>query len=246
MTIFLTLPAYNEEASLPDLFKALKQELDTSGYEWQIVAVDDGSTDATGHIFQQWSSVLPVHLITHQVNQGLGVTIQDGLRRAAELAQPHDVIVTMDADNTHSPALIPAMAGCIQQGHDLVIASRYCRGSKVLGLSATRRLLTHGARLLYQTILPIPGVRDYTCGFRAYSAAMLQKAFAQYKQTLVTEQSFVCMAEILVKLSRMPLKITEVPMVLRYDLKGGPSKMKVGQTILKSLALILRYRVGRH
>jgi len=58
---------------------------------------------------------LRIDLIRHEVNKGLGKTIQDGLRRAAELASADDVIITRDADNTHAPPLIPAMVRCIQQ-----------------------------------------------------------------------------------------------------------------------------------
>jgi dolichol-phosphate mannosyltransferase len=244
MRIFLTLPAYNEETALPHLLESFKSQMDSSGYEGQVVVVDDGSTDATSRIVQDWSSFLPIDLIRHQVNAGLGTTIHDGLRRTAELARADDVIVTMDADNTHSPSLIPAMVRCIEQGHDVVIASRYRRGSQVLGLSAVRQLMSYGASWLFQIMFPIPGVRDYTCGFRAYSAKALQQAFAAYPQDLVTERSFACMAEILLKLRRMHLKMIEVPMILRYDRKVGSSKMSVGRTILKSLALVARNSFG--
>jgi dolichol-phosphate mannosyltransferase len=247
MTIFLTLPAYNEEAALPQLLESFKCQMHSAGYEGRVVVVDDGSTDGTGRIVQEWSSVLRIDLIRHEVNTGLGKTIEDGLRRAAELAHADDVIITMDADNTHSPSLIPAMVRGIQQGHDVVIASRYRRGSKVLGLSWMRQLMTYGARFLYQMRFPIPGVRDYTCGFRAYSAGALQRAFVAYEQELVTEPNFVCMAEILLKLRGMHLKMVEVPMILRYDRKVGSSKMSVGRTALESLALIARksFRTGR-
>src|SRR6266851_2529257 len=116
MTIFLTLPAYNEEASLPQLLESFKCQMHSAGYEGRVVVVDDGSTDATSRIVQDWSSVLHIELIRHEVNAGLGKTIRDGLRRAADLAHTDDVIITMDADNTHAPSLIPAMVRCIQQG----------------------------------------------------------------------------------------------------------------------------------
>ena len=242
MTIFLTLPAYNEEESLPNLFTAFLAEMDKAGYQRQVVIVDDGSKDRTREVIKEWSSKLPIELVIHPQNRGLGETIRDALARAAEMANPDDLIVTMDADNTHSPALIPQMVAEIDAGKDVVIASRYCKGSKVVGLAAHRHLMSYGARVIFQMACPIPGVKDYTCGFRAYRASVVQKALAQLGPALVTERSFACMAEILLRLAKYPLKFAEVPMVLRYDLKGGASKMRVGTTTMKTLRLIARVR----
>jgi len=112
-------------------------------------------------------------------------------------------------------------------------------------LSPFRHLTSYGARMLFTLVFPIRGVRDYTSGFRAYRPAVLQQAFATHGDGLVTERGFSCMAEILVRLCRQKLKISEVPMVLRYDQKGGASKMKVGKTILTTLKLMARMRASR-
>jgi len=242
MKIFFALPAYNEELGLPKLLGAFLQEMDRAGYSMQVVIVDDGSKDRTRDVVNEWSAKLPIVLVLHQQNRGLGETIRDALRRAAELAQPDDIIVTMDADNTHDPALIPDMVRLIQAGKDIVIASRYRQGSSVVGLSPHRQALSYGARILFQAVFPISGVRDYTCGFRAYRAAVLQRAFAHHGDALVTERSFACMAEILLRLSKMGLQFAEVPMVLRYDQKEGASKMKVASTVLRTLRLMARMR----
>jgi dolichol-phosphate mannosyltransferase len=242
MKVLLTLPAYNEEAGLPPLLEAFRKQLETAPYSGQVVIVDDGSTDRTIEVIRSFSTNLSVELVVHPKNRGLGETIRDALRKSSELAHPGDIIVSMDADNTHSVDLIPEMVRLIAAGNDLVIASRYRKGSRVVGLSAFRQLTSYGARVLFQLVLPIPGVRDYTCSFRAYRAELVQSAFAQCSDQLVTERSFACMAEILVKVSKLKPKIAEVPMVLRYDQKGGASKMQVGPTILKTLRLAMRLR----
>lgn len=244
MKVLLTLPAFNEEAGLPPLLEAFRKQLETSPYSGQVVIVDDGSTDRTVEVIREFAARLPMDLVVHPRNRGLGETIRDALRRASELAQPGDVIVTMDADNTHNVDLIPDMVRLIAAGKDLVIASRYRKGSRVVGLSPFRHLTSYGARALFQIVLPIPGVRDYTCSFRAHRAELVQRAFALRGDRLVTERSFACMAEILVKISRLNPKVAEVPMVLRYDQKGGASKMQVGSTILKTLRLALQLRFG--
>ena len=110
------------------------------GTRGQVVIVNDGSTDGTARVIREWSAKIPIELIEHPQNLGLGKTIQDALRRAAQLASAGDAVITMYADNSHSPALIPQMADRLREGYDVVIASRYRPGSKVVGLSAFRHL----------------------------------------------------------------------------------------------------------
>ena len=241
MQVVLALPAYNEAEALPKLLQSFMTTAAAAEWRARVVVVDDGSSDSTAGIATEWSARVPLELIRHGQNRGLGITIQDALRAAASSAQPGDVIVTMDADNTHSPELIPAMLAEIERGNDVVIASRYRTGSAVIGLNALRRLMSFGARLLFQMTLPIPGVRDYTCGFRAYRANILQRAFAG-GGNLVQETSFAAMAEILLGLRKFHPRVCEVPMVLHYERKAGPSKMRISTSIMTTLRMIARYR----
>jgi dolichol-phosphate mannosyltransferase len=240
MTVFWVLPAFNEEGNLALVLDSCARATEGTGQRLHIVLVDDGSTDGSCSIAEAWAARLPLDLVLHEVNQGLGSTIHDGLKRAAALAQPDDVIVTMDADNTQPPSLIPQMLEALEAGSDLVIASRFRPGARVVGLSAFRRALTVVSSWLYRLILPIPGVRDYTCGFRAYRASLLQRAFSAYDGCFITEPGFTCMAEILIKLRALAPAIREVPMILRYDRRKGASKMPVARTVGRSLNLLLR------
>jgi len=243
MRILLTLPAYNEAVALPQLFAKFQQEMQLASLANAAVVVDDGSTDNTRGILDEWAPELGIDIVVHKQNRGLGETIRDALYRAAELASPDDVIVTMDADNTHPPSLIPEMVRRIQAGNDLVIASRYRGGAKVVGLSASRHLMSYGARALFTVVFPIRGVRDYTSGYRAYRPAILRRAMDVYGERFVTERGFACMAEILLKLSKLGPRISEVPMVLNYDQKGGASKMNVAKTVATTLKLMARLRL---
>ena len=242
MTVLLALPAYNEEQGLPKLFRGFRDAMGAANLRARVVIVDDGSKDHTREVIREWSSKLSIDLILHGENRGLGETIRDALKCAAALAEPDDTIVTMDADNTHDPVLIPSMIRLLGAGKDVVIASRYRPGSRVVGLEPHRRLVSYGARMLFQIVHPISGVRDYTCGFRAYRARAVKDAFARHGDALITERGFACMAELLLRLSRMGLQMGEVPMVLRYDQKEGASKMKVARTVLKTLRLMARSR----
>ena len=188
---------------------------------------------------------MPIHIERHAVNQGLGATIRDGLRAASAMAGDRDIIVAMDADNTHPPGLIHDLARQIREGADVAIASRYRPGALCRGVSWPRRVLSRGAAVFFKLILPIRGVRDYTCGYRAYRAAALKEAFDAYGEAFIDQAGFQCMVDILLKLRRMNLIFRETPLVLRYDRKGGASKMNVAGTVLATLSLAVRRRLGR-
>jgi dolichol-phosphate mannosyltransferase len=240
--VMIVLPAFNEEESLPPLLDALHRALD-GVLDYLVVVVDDGSSDNTAMIASNASFRMPVLLVRHDKNAGLAAAIRTGFTVAVREAGPDDVIVTMDADNTQPPGLMPRMLTAISEGHDVVIASRYRTGSRVLGVPLHRNLMSLGARLLFTVSFPIRGVRDYTCGYRAYRAAVIARALADYGDRFVTEKGFSCMVDVLLKLRSQPLVFGEVPMILRYDQKGGASKMKVAKTAVQTLSLIARRRL---
>ncbi len=130
-----------------------------------------------------------------------------------------------------------------REGHDVVIASRYQHGSIVRGVPAYRRALSLAASALFRCFFHIRGVKDYTCGFRAYRAATLRLALDQHGAAMFDEEGFQCIADLLLKLRSPVLAVAEVPMVLRYDLKKGASKMNVIRTIRATLALMAKRRM---
>lgn len=237
--ITVLLPAYNEEKSLPQLLDRIAAFGRANPAEpYQVIVVNDGSSDATAAIAAGYATRMPLHLLNHDGNKGLGTAMKTGLNAAARMTGPADVVVTMDADNTHDPALIGAMRSELDRGYDLVIASRYQVGGKEVGLSLPRHIFSKGASFLLHAFFPIAGARDYTCGFRMYSGLLIQRAVVAYGDNLVEEQGFTCMAEILIKMARLGARVVETPLVLRYDLKAGSSKMNVQRTIRRYFVLI--------
>lgn len=240
--VYVVLPAYNEEACIGRLLHRIDESMFEANLPYHVVVVNDGSRDGTASVVESCKERMPITLQTHEVNMGLGATIRDGLRCASELAEDEDIIVSMDADDTHTPGLILRMVRMIHEGHDVVIASRYQKGSRTIGVPWFRRLTSFGGSMLFQILLPIQGVRDFTCGFRAYRAAVIKRAFAEYGDHFVDQEGFQCMVDILLKLRKFDLLFGEVPFILRYDLKEGASKMNVQSTILKTLRLIAKRR----
>ncbi|HMO84586.1 MAG TPA: glycosyltransferase family 2 protein [Lacipirellulaceae bacterium] len=241
--VIVALPAYNEGQALGPLLDNVRKAMDTARIPYEVLVVDDGSQDDTAQVAAQASFTMPVTLIEHGVNRGLAAALRTGFDAAVELARPGDVIVTMDADNSHPPALIPRMLSMVREGHDVVIASRFQSGARVVGVPWHRNLLSYGARALFQTAFPIRGVRDYTCGFRAYREDVLRRALEHFGDSFVSETGFSCMADVLLKLRTFPLIMGEAPLILRYDQKGGASKMRVARTVWQTLTLIARRRV---
>jgi dolichol-phosphate mannosyltransferase len=247
--IWIVLPAYNEEASLPALLEAIDESMFEAGLSYRVLVMDDGSDDRTPAIATEAATRLPVVVRRHERNLGLGATIRDGLVAAVELAEAKDILVTMDADNTHTPELILRMVRLVREGHDVVIASRYRTGSRIRGVPWFRRALSYWGSWLFRVLFPTPGVRDYTCGYRAYRAAVLQAVVAEEGRDFFEQSGFQCMVDILLKLraGKGPRELIfgEVPLVLRYDLKEGASKMRVWKTVRDTLALVVRRRFGR-
>ncbi len=131
------------------------------------------------------------------------------------------------------------MVKLLDQGYDVVIASRFQKGGEEIGVAPHRKVLSHTAGHMMRLFVRYPGVRDYSCGYRAYRASILRRLQEEFGQDFVRENSFACMFELLVKLKAIRARAAEVPLVLRYDLKSGASKMRVLRTLAR-YAVVLR------
>lgn len=239
--VILALPAYNEAENLTPLVTSADSVFRANQLSYKVVIVDDGSTDATAQVAARLSERFPVECIRHASNRGLGVAIRTLIcETLARTQSPDDAIVFMDADNTHDPAYIPQMVAKLWEGpYDVVIASRFREGSQEIGVPWERRLLSRGARLLFRIFLRLSDVTDYTCGYRAYRASILKAAHNKYGERIITREGFACTDELLVHLSTLTKRITEVPFVLRYDRKRGRSKLPLARTIYETLRMLL-------
>ena len=236
MKITLLLPAYNEEQDLPPLLERAGRALEGRA-DYRILVVDDGSKDGTAAAVRAAAQKLPITLIQHPRNMGLGAAMRTGLKAASK---GEGAVVTMDADNSHDPELIHELVARLEQGYDVVIASRFQPGGQELGVPARRKLLSHTASSALRVLIRYPGVRDYTCGFRAYRVETLRNLIERFGDGFLRENGFSCMLELLLNLRSLRARASEVPLVLRYDLKTGASKMRVFRTVRRYVVTITR------
>lgn len=245
--VYIVLPAYNEELSIRKLLIRINKNMLDTGIDFQVIVVNDGSKDNTVREIESMQNEMHIEILNHEVNQGLGATIRDGLYHASKLAKEDDIVITMDADDTHTPGLILRMTRMIREGFDVVIASRYQPNSRVVGLSTLRIIYSYVASWIFRLLLPIRGVKDFTCGFRAYRGSVLHAAMAKYQERFIDQEGFQSMVDILLKLRKIDgLIFGEVPFILRYDQKEGISKMNVNATILNTLKLVLKRFLGKY
>src|ERR1700734_2835617 len=95
--VFVVLPSYNEGPNLGPLFASIDARMREGRLSYEVVLVDDGSSDTTPSVLAESERKYPLSVVQHQRNQGLAVTMRDGLLEALHRAEDRDVIVTMDA-----------------------------------------------------------------------------------------------------------------------------------------------------
>jgi glycosyltransferase involved in cell wall biosynthesis len=160
----IVVPLYNEEQSLDQLHRELVAALDPLGEEYEIVFVDDGSTDGSlatlTEIQSRSSNVVVVHL---RANFGKAAALKAGFLEASG-----DVVLTLDADLQDDPAEIPKLLAKLDEGFDLVSGWKAKRNDPW-----SRRV---ASRIFNRTVAFVSGVRlhDVNCGFKAYRAETLR------------------------------------------------------------------------
>ena len=241
--LIVLLPAYNEEKSFPPLLEKLQTVLENLGEDYRIIVCNDGSSDKTQAMLNDYASRLPLEVIDHKINRGLGESSRDLFERAVEIGQEGDLIIRMDCDDTHEPKYIPDIINKIKAGYDVVVASRFESGGGQKGVDGYRAVISRSANLFMKVFFPISGLKEYSCGYRGYRYEKVKEALDFYGNNFIQLKGlgFTCTLEKLVKFKLIGAKFAEIPFMHRYDQKQSSSKMVSSVTTLGYLVMTMLY-----
>ena len=204
------IPAFNEEAKIDRDLEAALEYFQGQPYGFELIVVDDGSTDRTPLKLADWEKRHQplMRAICYQPNQGKGHAVRTGMRAATGQ-------VRMFADAGLCVPFSETAAGlaAIERGCDVAIGSRKLTESRIVQAQASYR--RWGSRLFAAVVLRfmgLSGISDTQCGFKLFTARAAQELFGRSRI-----DGFMFDAEILINARRMGMKICEFPVQWRAD-----------------------------
>lgn len=237
--LWLMFPAYNEKENLVKLLPKLCVFLKDKVKDYKIVIIDDGSTDSTKNIMETFNTPIPIEIISHEKNKGIGEVFKTGFSAISRMSNSDDLLIILEADGTSDYTLIPELVNKLQSGSDIAIASRYIKGGAYKNFPLKRHLLSLFGNIVLKIVFRNRTIKDYTIFFRGYRLQLLNNALSVYKDKLITSKTFLANTELLLNLSQLTKNISEVPFVYSYDHKIGKSKMPVLKTLLDYIKFII-------
>jgi dolichol-phosphate mannosyltransferase len=241
--IRFVIPAYNERENIPNLLAELGPVASELGA--RIIFVDDGSTDGTAEAIEQYRDGLHLAVVSHKVNRGLGTAINSGLRAALGEAADDDAIVTLEADNTSDLSDLPKMLEQFDRGADVVLASVYAPGGRIVGVAPWRLVASRTVSNVFRYVGGLREVHTLSSLYRVYRADTLRRAAETYGYLLVREPGFAANVELLLKLYNAGAKVSEVPTTNDWGKRLGTSKMHLGPTVRAYGRLMAAHLIGR-
>lgn len=240
MRSLIVVPTYQEAENITRLLEAVR----AAAPESEILVLDDDSPDGTGKLAEAAGADLGSVTVLHRpAKEGLGAAYREGFAWA--LDRDFDVVVQMDCDLSHDPAVVPELIRVVTDPSDPVdcaIGSRYVPGGSTPNWPAHRRLLSRYGNRYTAGVLGL-GIHDVTSGFRAYRAEALRAIEPQTTRS----SGYAFMSELARRMVRNGLRLREVPITF-VDRAYGTSKMSV-RIMAESLTLVtawgLRERLQR-
>ncbi|XP_032377482.1 dolichol-phosphate mannosyltransferase subunit 1 [Etheostoma spectabile] len=213
----ILLPTYNERENLPLIVWLLVKYFGESGYNYEVIIIDDGSPDGTLGVAEQLQKIYgedKILLRPRAKKLGLGTAYIHGIKHATG-----NFIIIMDADLSHHPKFIPEFIEKQKEGdYDLVSGTRYKGNGGVYGWDLRRKLISRGANFLTQVLLR-PGASDLTGSFRLYKKEVLESLVER-----CVSKGYVFQMEMIVRARQLNYSIGEVPISF-VDRVYGESKL---------------------
>lgn len=233
MAFSLVIPALNEADRLPPYLAEVRSHLDAQFADYEVIVVDDGSTDGLGHALEQQLPSWPqLKMIRHSHNQGKGAAVRTGM-----LAARGTLRLFADADGATPISEEIALRAALQRGADVAVGSRLIAADDVARRRTWgRAIIGRGFSSLARRLLPVP-VLDTQCGFKMFRGEPGQRLFE-----LARENGFLFDLELLMIADRLGCRVVEVP--INWSDKPG-SRLNLRREWWKILAGLWRLRRRR-
>ena len=217
-------PMYNEEANIASTVDTIEKILSGIGKPWELILVNDGSTDRTEDVAGTICRDRPyARLLSYRHNRGRGKALRTGFAEAKGR-----FIITIESDLSWDASLIPEMLHILENGEaDLILASPYAKGGATEGVPAGRLMISRLGNAILSLVVP-GNFRMVTQMFRAYRREVIDSL------ELESDGKEIHL-EILSKALALGYRGREMPAVLRSR-GGGRSKFKLGKTAASHLA----------
>lgn len=228
----VVVPCYNEQSRFKNGFFHLYSYLKKQEYKWELIFVNDGSRDETLSLIKSTIKGLKdVKILSYKKNRGKGYAITKGV-----LASKGQYIFFSDIDHSVQISTVERFFKFFGENYNVVIGSRRVSGSKILARQhPIRELLGRGFTFLVD-ILIFRGIKDATCGFKAFEKQVAKNLF---KKLRVYGWTFD--AEILYLCKKYGLSVAQVP-VTWSNVKG--SKVSLKRDIISSLIGLFKIRIN--
>lgn len=223
IALSVVVPMYNEEEGIAETVALVAREVDTLGVDWELVLVNDGSTDSTAEVCRrQAERNRRIGLIDYSPNRGRGYALRRGFAAASG-----EFVISIDADLTYSPDHITRIWRELQDsGADIVLGSVYMKGGRALNVPLKRFLISRIGNMILG--LAFPGrIRTTTCVLRGYRREVLDSL------ELESDGKEIHL-EILARAIAVGFKVKEIPATLTAR-KRGKSKFRFRATSISHL-----------
>jgi len=231
----IVVPAYNEERRLGASLKRMLAYFDTQSYTFEILVVNDGSSDGTCSVVETISGCRPeVQLLSYEKNQGKGYAVRYGMLQAQGTR-----VLFSDADLATPIEEVEKLLERLEQGADVAIGSRDVKGSELVQRESVLRELGGRAFNKLVQLLTVHGIHDTQCGFKMFTQSACHKIFSR---CVINDFAFDVEA-LYIATRVLHLRVEEVP--IRWAHQAG-SKISPIRDGLRMVRTVFRIRINRY